>query len=145
MPFPYEYQRATDEFYTFLHDVRDGAMYGTAHPAYTTAQAVFQVFRRRIPLEDGIRFATCLPVGLRALFTAEWDPDEPRRPFGTIAEMTAEARELRADHNYVEDDSIQVVAEALWRHANVARLKSVLASMEPAAQQFWSTESGAGE
>lgn len=140
MPFPPEYQRATDEFYAFLHSVRDLAMYGSAHQAYTTTQAVLQLFRRRISLEDGIRFAACLPVGLRALFVAEWDPDEPRRPFGTVEDMTAEARELRADHNYVEADSIAVVAAALWQHVDRARLESVLASMDPAARAFWSQE-----
>jgi len=149
VPFPPEYQRATDEFYSFLHTVRDAAMYGSAHPAYTTAQAVLQVFRRRISLEDGIRFATCLPVGLRALFVAEWDPCEPRRPFGTVEERTAEAQELRANHNYVEADSIAVVAGALWQYVDRAKLEAVLASMEPAARAFWSegraSDTGAGQ
>jgi len=138
MPFPQEYQRATDQFYSFLHDIRDEAMYGKA---YTTAQAVLQVFRRRVSLEDGIRFAACLPVGLRALFVAEWDPEEPRRPFGTVEEMTVEAHELRANHNYVEPASISVVARVLWRHADRARLEFVLASMELAAREFWSAGS----
>jgi uncharacterized protein (DUF2267 family) len=145
MPFPQEYQRATDQFYSFLHDIRDEAMYGSAHQAYTTAQAVLQVFRRRVSLRDGIRFAACLPVGLRALFVAEWDPEEPRRPFGTVEEMTVEAQELRANHNYVESDSISVVARVLWRHADRARLELVLASMEPAACEFWSAGSPASD
>lgn len=137
MPYPAEYQRASDEFAAFLHDVQDVAMYASPHPAYTTAQAVFQVFRRRLPLDDAVRFAACLPVGLRALFVADWDPSEARRPFGSVAEMTAEARELRANHNFVEPDSIAVVSTALWRHVDPARLAPVLDALPPAAREFW--------
>jgi hypothetical protein len=99
-------------------------MYGSAHPAYTTTQAVMQVFRRRVPIADGIRFAASLT-------------DEPLRPFGTVEEMTAEARELRADHNFVEPDSIAVVSRVVWRHADAAKLQAALASREPAARAFW--------
>lgn len=138
MPYPAEYQRASAEFAAFLHDLSDVAMYGSPHPAYTTTQAVFQVFRRRVPLHDAIRFATSLPVGLRALFVAGWDPDEPLRAFATIEQMTAEARELRPNHNFVEADSIAAVSTALWRHVDVATLAAALDAMAPAAAAFWS-------
>lgn len=138
MPYPSEYQRASADFAAFLEDLKRASLYSSPHPAYTTTQAVFQVFRRRIPLEDGIRFAAALPAGLRALFVAEWDPVEPRRPFDTIARMTDEARKLRVGHNFVEDDSIARVSAALWRHADAARLVPVLAAMVPAARTFWS-------
>jgi uncharacterized protein (DUF2267 family) len=138
MPFPREYQRATDEFAAFLDDLKRAAMYGSPHPAYTTAQAVFQVFRRRVPVDDGIRFATALPVGLRALFVAEWDPAEPRLPFDTLERMTEEARQLRVGHNFVEDDSIARVSSVLWKHVDAARLAPVLAAMPTAAREFWS-------
>ena len=139
MPYPHEYQRASDEFAAFLDDLKRAAMYGSPHPAYTTTQAVFQVFRRRISLEDGIRFAAALPAGLRALFVADWDPLEARVPFGSVDEMTDEARQLRPGHNFVDDDSIALVSSTLWRHADAARLVPVLASMAPAARAFWST------
>lgn len=137
MPYPSEYQRASDDFAAFLEELKVASLYSSPHPAYTTTQAVFQVFRRRIAIEDGIRFAAALPAGLRALFVAEWDPAEPRRPFDTIARMTDEARQLRVGHNFVDDDSIALVSSTLWRHVDAARLVQVLASMTPAARTFW--------
>lgn len=139
MPYPREYQHAGDDFAAFLDDLKRASMYGSPHPAYTTTQAVFQVFRRRIPLADGIRFAAALPAGLRALFVADWDPDEPRVPFDAVERMTDEARQLRVGHNFVEDDSIAQVSSALWRHVDAARVVPALASMAPAARAFWST------
>lgn len=138
MPYPREYQHASADFAAFLEDLKRTAMYGSPHPAYTTAQAVFQVFRRRIPLDDGIRFAAALPAGLRALFTADWDPAEPRVPFDSVARMTDDARQLRPGHNFVEDDAIAQVSSVLWRHVDPARLAPVLASMAPEARAFWS-------
>lgn len=137
MPYPREYQRASDDFAAFLEDLKHAAMYTSPHQAYTTAQAVFQVFRRRVSLDDGIRFAASLPVGLRALFVAEWDPAEPRRPFDARERMTDEARQLRVGHNFVEDDSIAVVAAAVRRHADPSRLAPVLGALPPAARAFW--------
>lgn len=145
MPYPREYQRASDEFAAFLDDLKRAAMYGSPHPAYTTTQAVFQVFRRRISLADGIRFAAALPAGLRALFVADWDPLEARVPFGSVDAMTTEARQLRPGHNFVEDDSIARVSTVLWRHVEASRLGAVLAAMAPAARSFWSPGAPAGE
>lgn len=138
MPYPAEYQRASADFAAFLEDLKRTAMYGSPHPAYTTAQAVFQVFRRRISIDDAIRFAAALPAGLRALFVAEWDPAEPRQPFDTVERMTDEARQLRPGHNFVEDDAIAQVSTVLWRHVDPVRLMSVLDTLEPSARRFWS-------
>lgn len=138
MPYPAEYQRASDEFAAFLHDLAKVAMYGSPHPAYTTAQAVFQVFRRRVGLEDAVRFATSLPVGLRALFVADWNPGEPHQAFTTVEQMTAEAHALRPHHNFVEADSIAAVSTVLWRHVDATRLGAALDAMPPAAAAFWS-------
>lgn len=138
MPYPREYQRASDDFAAFLEDLKHAAMYGSPHPAYTTTQAVFQVFRRRISLQDGVRFAVALPAGLRALFVADWDPDEPRVAFDTVERMTDEARQLRVGHNFVEDDSIAQVSRVLWRHADPSRLVPALAAMSDDARAFWS-------
>jgi uncharacterized protein (DUF2267 family) len=138
MPYPAEYQRATDEFSAFLQDVRSIAMYGSSHQAYTTAQAVLQVFRRRLSLADAIRFAQVLPVGLRALFVADWDPSEPRQAFGARDEMTSELRWLRPDHNFSDEHSIRDVAQALRKHVDETRLDELLAGLPTGAAEFWS-------
>jgi len=134
---PPEYQRATDHFYAFLADVRDIAGFTTSNPAYTTTQAVFQTFRRRFDLRDAIRFATVLPVGLRALFVAEWDPDEPRREFEDVATMTNEIQSLRPNHNYSPDTAIRDVARALRMHVRENEFDEVLSQLPAAAAEFW--------
>ncbi len=134
---PTEYQRATDHFFDFLADVRDVAGFTTMNPAYTTTQGVFQTFRMRLDLADAIRFAGVLPVGLRALFVADWDPDEPRREFEDRAAMTREVQSLRADHNYSPDTAIRDVAVVLRRYVRQDALDRVLARLPAAAAEFW--------
>lgn len=138
MPYPSEYQRATDHFADFLTDVRDECGFGSTHQAYTTAQGVLQVFRRRLSLADAIRFAGVLPVCLRALFIADWDPDEPRRPFGERKEMTREVLDLRPDHNFSNESSIRDVAIALRRHVDEEQFDALLARLPAGAVDFWS-------
>jgi len=137
MPVPAEYQRATDHFTDFLVIARDLAGLGSTHQAYTMTQGVLHAFRRRLALPDAIRFAGLLPVGLRALFVADWDPDEPRRPFGDRAAMTAEVQALRADHNYAPDTAIRDVARALRRVVGTEVLDAVLDGLPGGAIDFW--------
>jgi uncharacterized protein (DUF2267 family) len=136
---PGEYQRATDHFYAFLADARDIAGFTTMNPAYTMTQGVFQAFRRRMELRDAIRFANVLPVGLRALFVADWDPDEPRREFEDRETMTKEVQSLRAEHNYSPDTAIRDVAVALRKHVRQNALDGVLARLPAPAAEFWQT------
>ncbi len=63
-------------------------------------QGVFNVFRRRLTREDAIIFNGVLNAGMRALFTADWNPYEKILPFGSIESMTKEVKSLRPDHNF---------------------------------------------
>jgi len=139
MPVPSEYQRATDDFYQLLTDARDSAGLTTTNQAYTMVQGVFQVFRRRLDVRDAIRFLTVLPVGARALFAAEWDPNEPKCQFEDRAIMTKEVHTLRAEHNYAPETAIRDVAIALRRNLDEAAFDRMLATLAPAAKQFWET------
>lgn len=144
MTVPNEYDRASDHFYRFLLDARDTAGLTTTNQAYTMAQGVLQAFRRRLALADAIRFAGVLPVGLRALFVADWDPDEPRRGFEDVTTMTREVQALRAQHNFAPDSSIRDVAAALRRHVDREALDRVLARLPAGAAAFWQDE-GSGD
>jgi uncharacterized protein (DUF2267 family) len=139
VPVPAEYERAADHFYDFLVDARDAAGLSSTHQAYTMVQGVLQAFRRRLDVRDAIRFAGILPVGLRALFVAEWDPDEPKRPFEDRAAMTREVRTLRPDHNFAPTSAIRDVAGALRRHVDVNALDRLLVSLPERAAEFWET------
>ena len=134
---PAEYQQAKIAFYDFLTHARDQALFQDTHPVYTMAQGVLQAFRRRLELKDAIRFANVLPVGLRALFVADWDPDEPRRPFEDGETMTREVQNLRPLHNYAPDDSIRIVAAALRRNVDEEAFDRVLATLPEGAAEFW--------
>ena len=137
MPVPPEYQRASQDFTKFLLDARETSGLATTHQVYTMVQGVLQVFRRRLDLKDAVRFAGVLPPVLRALFVADWDTDEPRRPFGTRAVMTKEVQMLRVDHNFAPETSIRDVAIALRRNVDEAALDRVLAGLPEGAVQFW--------
>lgn len=137
MPVPTEYQRATDDFYKLLMDARDSAGLMTTNQAYTMVQGVFQVFRRRVEIAEAIRFASVLPVGARALFVADWDVDEPKRPFEQRAVMTSEAQQLRSGHNFALATAISDVANALRRNVDQGALERVLATMSEDASLFW--------
>ncbi len=86
MPYPQEYQIATIQFNDFLSDVKRNASLATSHMVYTMTQSVLQVFRRRLTVSDAIRFSNILPAAIRALFVADWDPDE-----GVVAFMERSA------------------------------------------------------
>ncbi len=56
MPYPAEYQQANHHFAKFLSDTKEESYLGSVHQAYTMIQGVFNVFRRRLTLEDAIIF-----------------------------------------------------------------------------------------
>ena len=140
MPVPFEYKRASMAFEQFMLDARDISGLGTTHQTYTMVQGVFQAFRRRLDVKEAIRFANVLPPVLRALFIADWDLDEPRRPFEDRTTMTREVQTLRPDHNFAPDSSIASVAAALRRNIDQVELDRVLASLPPGAQAFWQVD-----
>jgi len=137
MPVPSEYQRATDDFYKLLIDARDSAGLTTTNQAYTMVQGVLQVFRRRLDVNEAIRFLSVLPVGLRALFVADWDVNEPKRQFEDPAVMTREVQGLRAEHNFAPETAIRDVATALRSNVDEASFDRMLATLPQGATQFW--------
>jgi uncharacterized protein (DUF2267 family) len=137
MPYPHEYTVATYKFSDFLNDVKKEAEFGSTHMAYTMAQGVFQVFRRRVDLKSAIRFANVLPVGMRALFIADWDPDVEKLPFTDLETMNKEVRQLRPDHNFATETAIQDVAKVLKKHVDQEQLWEVLSGISEEAVRFW--------
>ncbi|WP_428677446.1 DUF2267 domain-containing protein [Reyranella sp.] len=140
MPVPVEYKRASMDFDRFMIDARDISGLATTHQTYTMVQGVFQAFRRRLDVKEAIRFANVLPPVLRALFVADWDLNEPRRPFEDRATMTREVQTLRPDHNFAPHTSIHDVAAALRKNIDQAELDRVLASLPSGALAFWQVD-----
>lgn len=140
MPMPMEYQRASEEFERFLAAARDGAGLATRHQTYTMVEAVLHTFRRRFETRQAIAFAAALPPVVRAIFVADWDVDEPVRPFADRATLTAEVQSLRGDHNFAPDSAIADVAAALWQVVDRGRFEACLRSMPAEAARFWSVD-----
>ena len=139
MPVPSEYQRATDDFYSFLVKVRDLSGFGSTHQAYTMVQGVLQSFRRRLELKDAILFASVLPPVVRAVFVADWDTNAPIRPFEDRAIMTEEVKALREGHNFSTQSAIPDVAAALRQCIDEKAFDHVLSKLPKGAVEFWQT------
>lgn len=140
MPVPVEYKRASMDFEQFMLDAREISGLATTHQTYTMVQGVFQAFRRRLDVKEAIGFANVLPPVLRALFVADWDLDEPRRPFEDRAIMTREVQSLRPDHNFAPPSSIHDVAAALRKNIDQAALDRALTGLPPGAVAFWQVD-----
>ncbi|WP_176037578.1 DUF2267 domain-containing protein [Brucella tritici] len=138
MTIPLEIQRATEEFDKFLHMARDEAGLATRNQAYTMAEAVLLTFRHRLDVDQAIRFATILPPVLRAIFVANWDICEAKRPFDSRQAMTREVQSLRKDHNFAPDSAIYDVAKALRAHIDHVELDDFLAGVSDEAREYWS-------
>ena len=139
MPYPAEYQRASDTFSSFFIDVRDNAQMRSSHMAFTMTQGILQVFRRRLSLEDAIRFANILPAGIRALFVADWNPFEERKQFCDRDAMIAEARTLRSQHNFITETEtpLEDVAKAIRKHVDEKVLDELLETLPKGAADFF--------
>ncbi|MBR0555683.1 DUF2267 domain-containing protein [Ciceribacter sp. L1K23] len=137
MTVPMEYRHASRDFDAFMTDLRDHAMLQTTHQTYTMLQAVLYAFRRRLDIKQAIAFAAVLPPVLRAIFVSDWDVDVPPVPFGSEAEMMAEVRALRHNHNLSTDWAIRDVAVVLWRHVDPAAFERVLSDLPEGAREFW--------
>ena len=137
MPMPMEYSQASRDFDSFMEDLRGTSMLATTHQAYTMLQGVLQVFRRRLTVQQALRFADVLPPVLRAIFVSDWNVEEPQRAFASREEMSHEVRELRPDHNFSTETAIADVAASLRRHVDTGTFERTLASLPPAARDFW--------
>ncbi|KAA3516223.1 DUF2267 domain-containing protein [Agrobacterium vitis] len=137
MTVPEEYRQASRDFESILVEVRDQAMLGTTHRAYTTLEAVLRVFRCRLTVTQGLAFADLLSVGARALFVSHWDCHQPVLPFGPPQEMIVEVMALRHNHNLSTPSAIEDVVTVLRRHMDEIALKDFLESVSPEALRFW--------
>jgi len=137
MPVPAEYERASERFYEYLLDARDTAGLWSTHVTYTMTQGVFQVFRRRLSMEDAIAFANVLPICLRALFVTDWNPGEEKKEFTDRESMTAEVKLLREEHNFSTNTAIRDVSQALRRHVDEEAFDNLLAKLPKGAVEFW--------
>lgn len=137
MTVPVEYNRASSEFYEFLLSVRDEADLWSTHVTYTMVQGVFQVFRRRLTIQQTIDFANLLPICLRALFVTDWDTNQSILPFKEKEDLVGEVKLLRKQHNFSVDKAIEVVAKEIRAHIDEERFDMFLKTLPKGALIFW--------
>ena len=137
MPMPNEYQTASQQFERFLEDAREALDLTTRNQTFTTVQAVFLVFRARLTVGEGLRFANELPAVLRAIFVKDWDVGAEPQPFAGRAEMTAEVQSLRKHHNFSPNTAIESVARALRTHVDTAAFDAMLDRLGAEAREYW--------
>ncbi len=137
MPLPMEYQHASDDFERFLADARERADLVTRNQTWTMVDAVLRVFRRRLSVTEGLRFAEVLPPLLRAMFVVDWDVTAEPVPFASRAAMTTEVQAVRGNHNFAPDTAIACVAGALRAAMTADTLDRVLADLPEEARDYW--------
>ena len=140
MPMPSTYRLASKEWSAILADAKDRMNLVSDNSAYTAIDAVLQVFRRRLSAQEGLDFASALPVVPRGIFVKDWQVANDPPPFGSRAALTAEAKAVRPNHNLTPDDAIEAVAWALRRSLDQRDLDRVLARIGPEAAAYWRVE-----
>jgi uncharacterized protein (DUF2267 family) len=137
MPMPWTYRHASKEFRAFLDDAKLKLSLESDNMAFTAVDGVFQVFRRRLTVQQGLQFADLLPCTLRALFVYRWDTSLDPLPFPSRSDLANEVQQVRVHHNLTPDDAITAVAWALRRCVNQNDLDRVLSGFPNGAIDYW--------
>jgi uncharacterized protein (DUF2267 family) len=137
VPYPYEYAVATQTWLDVLDAVKDETDLSTRNQAFTVLEGVLRAFRRRLDVQDALRFADELPAAVRALFVHDWDLSLPRLPFRAPLDVAQEVRSLRPEHNFSGPTSVPDVARALRRFVHQGRFDALLATLPQGAVDFW--------
>jgi uncharacterized protein (DUF2267 family) len=145
MPMPSTYQRSTEEWRSFLDDIKDLMDLESNNMAYTAVDAVLQVFRSRLTAQQGLDFASVLPAVLRAIFVKDWKVLSPPKPFGDRSELLKEVKAVRRHHNLTPDNAIEAVAAAVRSYVDPLEFERVLADLPAEAQAFWAVERPGGD
>jgi uncharacterized protein (DUF2267 family) len=140
MTLPFEYQNASLQFDRFMIDARDLAGLHTTNMAWNMVVGVLRTFRRRLSVDQVLRFADLLPAVLRAIFIEDWHPCEPVPGFVSREELLAEVRAVRAAHNFSPPNAIAAVAQALRRQVDVTEFERVLSTLPAGAREFWASD-----
>jgi uncharacterized protein (DUF2267 family) len=136
MPMPWTYIHASAEWQRFLDVAKDEMFLESSNAAYTAIQGVLLTFRRRLTIDQALRFADALPSIPRAIFVTSWHPAAPA-PWGSRDEQTAEAQALRTHHNLTPPNCIEATAVALRAVVRPDEIDPVLAAIGPGAEAFW--------
>ena len=117
---------------------RDHAGLATTNMAWNMVEGVLHAFRRRLTLEQALRFADQLPPVVRSLFIEGWRPGNQVSNVGTSAEILEEVRSLRCEHNFSPDNAIKSVGLALFAVLPSDAFARALDALPPELRELWS-------
>ncbi len=117
---------------------RDHAGLATTNMAWNMVEGVLHAFRRRLTLDQALRFADQLPPAVRGLFVEGWRPGEQVASVGTRTEMLEEVRSLRRDHNFSPDNAIESIGFALFTVLPSDAFTRALDALPPDLRELWS-------
>lgn len=92
MTWPSECQQGDATFQKFMLAAHNEAGISTTNAAWTMVQGVFLAFRRRLGVEETVRFASVLPPLMCAVFLGGWNPHDEPVLFPTRQALVAEAQ-----------------------------------------------------
>lgn len=136
----FDYWKVFMEFECFMMDARDFANFAAINMAWNIVAGVLWAFRRRLNIEDALRFFDVLPPVLRAILVEDWHIREPVSSLSHNKEYWEDIRSIRPDHNFSPPHSVQAVAQALRRHVDNSQLERVLSILPAGAADFWRAE-----
>ena len=139
MTVPQVYVQATRDFEKFMRDFKQVSMVETQPRSYAIVRGVLHTFRAHLTVDQALRFADALPAVLRALFVEDWHPSDPPPAFPNAEDLLEEVRSHRRDHIFATETSIRDVATALRSNVDKDEFERALASLPPAAQDYWRT------
>lgn len=116
---------------------RDHAGLATTNMAWNMVEGVLHAFRRRLSLEQVLRFADQLPPAVRGLFIEGWKPGEQVANVGTRSEVLEEVRSLRREHNFSPDNAIESVGFALCSVVPSDAFARALKVLPPELRELW--------
>lgn len=123
---------------------RDAAGLHTTNMAWNMVVGVLWLFRRRMTINQALRFADAIPPVVRALFLEHWHPGEEGNPSHSAQDMLAEVRSLRHEHNFSPDHAIEAVGSALRQVLPEDAFQRALAALPPQLRACWDEDSAAG-
>lgn len=106
--------------------------------AWNMVEGVLHTFRRRLTLEQALRFGDQLPPAVRGLFIEGWRPSDQVANVGTPIEMLEEVRSLRREHNFSPDNAIESVGYALFAVLPSDAFNRALNALPAELRELWS-------
>ena len=141
MTMPPEIAQASTQFMELLGALKQRASLQTHNQCYAMLRAVLHGFRGYMTVTQAIAFAGGLPPVVRAIFLADWRPDEaPPPPPPSRQEFAAAVVKRLAPHHIPPDSIVSDVFAVLAYRADPARTAEAIDMLPAGLKQLWHGE-----